>query len=226
MKEIRITLVLAMVMMVFVGCRKTETDVNNEQNDNNISSTDETTDVDQGAAESTEQEGVTGSDEEDQTANDVQDTTNLEGQDVLSGELSVIIDKIYEKKDSGLMLASTPLDLTNMDSVIYNTGMDDISKVKEAIISEAMISSQAYSLVLVRVNDPADAEEVANDMKNGINQSKWICVTADDLQIVTHDDLVLLIMVSSELKDTVTSQQIIDAFQVVCGEELDLIITK
>lgn len=229
MKAFKITLVLLIVMVVFVGCKKPETDGNKVQNDNNISSTDEitdnTTNEDQETSDSTQQEDATGSDTEDQTANNEQNT-NSEGQDILSGDLSVIIDKIYEKKDTGLKLASTPLDLSNMDSVFYNTGLNDVSKVKEAIISEAMISSQAYSLALVRVKDAADAEAVANDMKSGINQSKWICVTADDLQIVTKDDLVLLIMVSSELKDSVTSQQIIDAFQEVCGAEPDLILTK
>jgi hypothetical protein len=203
LKSIRKTLGLLVVifMLVFVGCSKTDTDSNKEQTGSNNSSTDETADKNQEATDSIDK-------------------------DVLDGDLSVIIDKIYEKKDTTLMLASTPLDLTNVDSIVYNTGLDDISKVKEAIVSEAMISSQAYSLVLVRVNDPAYTEEVANNMKNGINQSKWICVTADDLQIATQDDLILLIMVSSELKDSVTSQQIIEAFQSVVGAEADLILTK
>jgi hypothetical protein len=204
LKSIRNTLGLVVVIfvLVFVGCcSKTDTDSNKEQTGSNSSSTEETSDENLGSNDSTEN-------------------------DVLDGELSVIIDNIYEKKDTTLMLASTPLDLTNMDSVIYNTGLADISKVKEAIVSEAMISSQAYSLVLIRVSDAAYAEEVANSMKNGINQSKWICVTADDLQIATQDDLVLLVMVSSELKDSVTSQQMIEAFQAVAGDELDLILTK
>lgn len=144
----------------------------------------------------------------------------------LNGDLSAIVEKIYGIKDSGLNVATNLVDFSNMDSVKYNMGLEDVSKVKEAIVSETMIGSQAYSLVLARVNDAADAELVANEMLKGIDPRKWICVEADDLQIVTHDDLIMLIMVSSAFEDTVTSQQIVDAFKEVCGDEFDTILKK
>lgn len=154
--------------------------------------------------------------------NEVESNEDVDGQDVLNGELSSIIEKIYGIKDTGLMVENTSVDLSNMDSVNYYTGLNDVSKVKEALVSEAMIGSQAYSLVLARVNDSVDAESVANEMLTGINPNKWICVSADDLQVVTHDDLIMLIMVSSSFEDTVTSQQIVDAFKEICGYELDI----
>jgi hypothetical protein len=98
--------------------------------------------------------------------------------------------------------------------------------VKEAVVSEAMIGSQAYSLVLARVNNVSDAEAVAKDMLNGIDQRKWICVMADDLQIVTYNDLIMLVMVDSNLKDAVTSQQVADAFKEMCGADFDLKLSK
>ena len=57
-------------------------------------------------------------------------------------------------------------------------------------------------------------------MKAGINPRKWVCVEADDLQVVASEDVVLLLMVSSQLSDSVTSQQIVDAFREVCGGTL------
>ncbi|MGB4658743.1 MAG: hypothetical protein WBI07_06170 [Mobilitalea sp.] len=113
-----------------------------------------------------------------------------------------------------------------MDSVKYYTGLSDASKVKDLLVSETMIGSQAYSLVLVQLNKAEDAETVANEMLEGIDPRKWICVEADDLQIVTQSDLVMLIMVSSELKDSVTSVEIVDAFKEVRGEELDFELKK
>jgi len=148
------------------------------------------------------------------TNNDeVLNTDDSNVQELLNGELTAIIEKIYEIRDPGLMVGNNMVDLSNMDSVKYYTGLNDVSKIKEALVSESMIGSQAYSLVLVRVTDSADSEFVANEMLNGINSSKWICVQADDLQVVTHDDLILLIMVSSNFEDTITSQQIVDAFK-------------
>jgi len=144
----------------------------------------------------------------------------------LKEDLSTIIDKIYGIKDPGLRLVSSPIDLTNKDAVKYNTGLEDVSKVKEIVVSEAMMSSQAYSLALVRVKDAADAKSVAEAMLEGIDPAKWICVRADDLKIVTYHDVVMLIMMGSQLSEKVTSDQIVDAFKGICGGKLDLELKK
>lgn len=166
-------------------------------------------------------------DSEDPTSTDeAESTDDGNGQELLNGELSPIIEKIYEIKDPELKVGNITVDLSNMDTVNYYTGLIDVSKVKDVLVSESMIGSQAYSLVFVRVNDSADSESVANEMLNGINSSKWICVQADDLQVVTHDDLILLIMVSSTFEDTITSQQIVDAFKEICGDDFDIELKK
>lgn len=146
--------------------------------------------------------------------------------EALKGDLTSVIGTIYEKAKVDLNVENTSIDLANKDMVKYNMGLEDASKIKEAVVSEALISSQAYSLVLARVNDAADAEAVAKGMRDGIDQRKWICVMADDFQIVTHNDLVMLVMVASTMKDTVTSQQIVDAFKEMCGTDFDLTLSK
>lgn len=128
-----------------------------------------------------------------------------------------IVDKIYEITPVDLSIYSDNIDVADPDAMSYNTGLTNLDNVKEAAISEAMITSQAYSLVLVRANDDSAASDIANEMKEGINPAKWVCVMADDLQVVSYRDVILLFMVSSELADTVTSQEIVDAFKQVCG---------
>lgn len=147
-------------------------------------------------------------------------------QDAKDKDLLDIIKKIYEIKDPGLRLDNKSVDLSNADSVKYYTGLSDSSKVKKIAASEAMILSQAYSLVLVQLNDAGDAENVAKDMLNGIDTRKWICVGADDLQVVSHDDVIMLFMVSSTLEESVTSQQIVDAFKEVNDGKLDVELKK
>lgn len=92
----------------------------------------------------------------------------------------------------------------------------------EACAYESMVGSIAFSLVLVRVNDAANAETVGQQMKDGIDPRKWICVEANDLQVVGCGDVVMLIMLDSSLG--VTSQNFVDAFQTVCGGELDFVL--
>ncbi|HPF54730.1 MAG TPA: hypothetical protein P5116_07510 [Eubacteriales bacterium] len=140
----------------------------------------------------------------------------------LEGTLPELIEKIYEKKDTGLALMTTEVALDDAYSLKYYTGLDSADKLSAAAVSEAMIGSQAYSLVLVRVKDNADAQSVAESMKAGIDTAKWVCVMADDLQVAAYGDVVLLIMVDSALSDAVTSDEIVAAFQEVCGGKLTL----
>ncbi len=142
------------------------------------------------------------------------------------GTLSEIIDKIYEQKDPGLNLETREVDLTDTNALQYNTGLTDATLIKEATVSEALITSQAYSMALVRVKDSKDTEAVAKQMLDGINQNKWICVGADDLKVTASGDTIMLMMVQSSLSDTVTSDQIVDAFKNVCGGKVDLTLEK
>jgi hypothetical protein len=144
----------------------------------------------------------------------------------LEGDLSSIIEEIYEAIDFDLPVGNMAVDLSNGELLKFNIGLDDGSKIKEAVISEAMISSQAYSLVLARVNDVENVEDVARAMLNGIDQRKWICVEADDLQVVTYGDVVLLVMIDSNLEEVATSKKIVEAFGELCGGAFDTTLSK
>lgn len=114
------------------------------------------------------------------------------------------------------------VDLTNADALKYMTGLDSADLVKEAVISESMMSATAYSMVLVRVKDAKDAQTVAQQMKDGINPRKWICVGADDMVVAGYCDVVMLIMMDSVFAENgLTAQSIADAFTRECGAELD-----
>ena len=139
-----------------------------------------------------------------------------------SGSPSDIIEKIYAKKTVELPLGTTELDLSDGEMFTAVTGLASSDKVKEAAYSESMIGSQAYSMVVVRVKKSKDATTVADEMLNGINPAKWICVEADDVRVAAYDDLVMLIMVSSSLEETVTGKEIVSAFKKVCGGSLDV----
>ena len=140
---------------------------------------------------------------------------NLEGK-----SLSEIVDLIYAEKEPGIMVEPMDVNIEDSEFLKYDTGLSSADKITAAAVSEAMIGSQAYSMVLVRVADEKDSESVANEMKEGINPAKWICVQADDLKVAVYRDVVMLIMVSSQLADTVTAQEIVDAYKTVCGGEI------
>jgi len=131
-----------------------------------------------------------------------------------------IINAMYDMKTPELSLHQDIPDLQDSAAMESYTGLSDTSNVKEVTYSEPMIGSQAYSLVLVRVKDESKVEETATAMKENVNPAKWICVMADDLQVVSYRDVILLFMVSSELSDVITSEEIVDSFQNVCGDDI------
>ena len=137
----------------------------------------------------------------------------------VEGTPEEIIEKLYAEFAVIPEFAIGTMNLADMDaeSFPYYTGLADNSKVKEAAFSEAMMGSQAYSMVIVRLNDAADSESVATEMLNGIDTRKWICVEADDLAVAAYGDLVMLYMADSQYG--LTSENAVAAFEAVCGGE-------
>lgn len=144
----------------------------------------------------------------------------------VSMSLNEIIDAVYKKNPIDLSLETDSIDISDADMLKAFTGLDSADKIKEAIVSEPMMGSQAYSFVLVRVKDAADAEEVANAMINGINPSKWICVEADDVRVMVKGDVVALYMIDSEFGDEMSGDGIEAALTEVLGGSLDKVIKK
>ena len=138
------------------------------------------------------------------------DTTTLEG----------IITAITTMNPVEFMGGTVGLDLTDTSedglwSLKAFTGLDNADLITEAMVFEPMMGSIPYSLVLVRAADAANAEAVADAMKAGIDQRKWICVEADDLLVTACGDVVMLIMVGSDTG--MTAQSYVDAFASVMG---------
>lgn len=146
----------------------------------------------------------------------------------LAGDLTALMDSLYAAYPNfpaELMLGTIPVDLADADSVSYFTGLSDASKVKEAIVSEPMMGSQPYSVVLVRLNDAADAKAVAEAMRDGIDQRKWVCVEADVLRVVACDDVVLLVMIGSNLDD-LSVDTMVETFGGLCGKGFSVDLKK
>ena len=138
-----------------------------------------------------------------------------------------LVNKIMEAQPVEFRGGIMPVDLTDTSedglfAIKSFTGLDNADGLTDIAVYEPMMGSIPFSLVMVRVADEANAKTVAEAMKAGIDQRKWICVEADDLQVVGYRDVVMLIMVGSDTG--MTSQAYVDAFKSVTGLELDFTI--
>ena len=142
----------------------------------------------------------------------------------LTGTMEENVNKIMEENPVEFMGGVTPLDLEDVseDALLAfesYTGLKTREMLKDGAVYEPMMGSQAFSLVLVRVADPAKAEQVARDMKANIDPRKWICVQADQIMVAGYGDVVMFVMLDSALGKT--AQSYVDAFEKVCGAKAD-----
>lgn len=141
----------------------------------------------------------------------------------IEGTTAEIIDKIYANhKEVDLYLETLPLDVTDSNAVTYNTGLASGDKLSEGSISEAMMS-QAYSLVVLRVKDAADAPQIAKDIYDNVDTRKWICVEADAKTVMYSGDVVVLFMVDSTFDDLATPASMQEAFKTVSGGNMTIV---
>ncbi len=149
--------------------------------------------------------------------------TGSTGGNVLSGQtLTQIVDAIYEKHPVELPVGTIPVDLADEYAVNSYLGLQSSENIREAVASESMLGAQAYSLVLCRVAENADTKAIAQQMHDGIDQRKWVCVVADDLKVSAWGDLILLVMISSDYSQSGTAETLTNALVQLCGREPDV----
>ena len=138
----------------------------------------------------------------------------------VEGTMEELLNKVVEINPVEFMGGTMPIDLTDTSedglwNIKYNTGLDSAEGLTDAAVFGPMMGSIAFSMVMVRTAEGTDVKTIAEGMKNGIDPRKWICVEADDVQVVSFGDVVMLIMVDST--SGLTSQSFVDAFAQVCG---------
>lgn len=116
--------------------------------------------------------------------------------EVNSGDdLAALIDEIYEGQTNLFStLETAQINVTEADMVAFNTGLANGDNLEYLAISQPLMSSQAYELVIAKVKQGVDANAVAKEMSENINMNKWICVSANKLYATSSGDIVFLVM--------------------------------
>lgn len=114
-------------------------------------------------------------------------------------EMKDLIDKIYGNLVGQLpSLQTYDVKKENSEEVTMYTGLKSTDNVEIVVVSEPMMSSQAYSLVMVKTNKKADIESMKKEMIDNIDTRKWICVEAEKVYVTNYKDVIFLVMSSDE----------------------------
>lgn len=140
----------------------------------------------------------------------------------LAGTMEENVMKMVEIAPVEFMGGIMPVDLTDTSedgqwAVSYFTGLQSAQSITDVAVYESMMGSQAFSLVMVRVAEGKDIQAVAQEMMDNIDPFKWICVGADEQMAAGYGDVVMFIMLDSQLG--LSAQSYVDAFAQICGAE-------
>ena len=128
-------------------------------------------------------------------------------------DLVSLINQIYEGVTIEMpRLQTQALDVTDANMVKTFTGLDSTENIENLVVSEPLMSSQAYSLVLVKVKDGANINDMAKAMNENIDVRKWICVSAEKVYTATSGNVICLVMTNAD-----TAKVVYDSFKAIAG---------
>lgn len=129
---------------------------------------------------------------------------------VFGEDLNTILEGMYEKiekEETREFVKNFGTGEINAENAAYYLGSEEVD-FKEAIYAEPMISSIAFSICLVRMNEGVDMDIQKKLIEDNVDPRKWICVEAESVQIESISDVLLLVMADQAYAD-----EVVQAFQ-------------
>ena len=147
--------------------------------------------------------------EEPNTGDEIVDTEgDVEGDAEGGAEGGVVIDKAFADMTLEEMILASyanielpmtgemEIDQTDAETVAFYLGTNDVT-FKRGVVSEAMISSIAHSVVVLEMEDAAAAEAAAATLKETAPVGKWVCVVPDQVGTAHRGNIVMMAMSNS-----------------------------
>ena len=115
--------------------------------------------------------------------------------------LTDMVEQLYKgiKSDEmpGVMTQEVPAEA--FEGVFFIPAVDGA----EAVMSEPMMSSIAWSVCLMRVPEGTDVAATCAAIKSNMNPAKWLCVEAEKSSVVSNGNTILLVMTSADAHDKI-----------------------
>lgn len=114
-------------------------------------------------------------------------------------DITKMFSSIYaDLKDSLPELETETIDISDDMMVEGYTGLKSAENIELLVVSEPLMSSQAYSAVAIKVKDGADIEAMKQEILDNIDMGKWICVSAEKIYITNHDNVIFFVMADED----------------------------
>ena len=122
-----------------------------------------------------------------------------------TGSLETTKDIIIDKDNKNVLpeLETMKVDIKNIDEVTSYTGLKTNNDIESIVVSVPMMTSQAYSVAVVKVKDTANVEKIKQEMLDNIDMRRWICVSAEQLYITNSGNVIFSVMADKDIAKAV-----------------------
>ena len=90
------------------------------------------------------------------------------------------------------------INLKESELVESLTGLKSTDDINTLVVSEPVMGSQALEVAVIKTKEKTDNEAMMQNIKDNVDMSRWICVSAEKLYIVNSGDVIFMVMADSD----------------------------
>lgn len=116
-----------------------------------------------------------------------------------ASDIKKMLKTIYKNLASELPeLTTEEINLKESELVESLTGLKSTDDINTLIVSEPVMGSQALEVAVIKTKEKTDVEAMMQNIKDNVDMSRWICVSAEKLYVVSSGDVIFMVMADSD----------------------------
>ena len=116
-----------------------------------------------------------------------------------AGDMKKMLRTIYKNLADELPeLTTEEINLKESELVESLTGLKSTDDINTLVVSEPVMGSQALEVAVIKTKEKTDNEAMMQNIKDNVDMSRWICVSAEKLYIVNSGDVIFMVMADND----------------------------
>ena len=116
-----------------------------------------------------------------------------------AGDIKKMLKTIYKNLADELPeLTTEEINLKESELVESLTGLKSADDINTLVVSEPVMGSQALEVAVIKTKEKTDITSMMQNIKDNVDMSRWICVSAEKLYIVNSGDVIFMVMADSD----------------------------
>lgn len=91
-----------------------------------------------------------------------------------------------------------PIDMSSSDDMLYVLGVENVTGMEKGAVMEPMMSSIAFSLVVLKFDNADNASSAAQTLYDAAPQQKWLCVMPEGVFTKVINDTYLIVFMGPQ----------------------------